>query len=320
MFNNKGKPVRQYEPFFTATPGFEFARADGVSPVLFYDPAGRVVATLQPGRQLRQDHLRPWHQDAWDAADTVLLDPRDDPDVRGYVGPLPCRAEPGSPAAGRPGTPAGSAAGSAGPRSGRPSRRPPHAGTPTRSWLDTLGRTFLTVAHNRVPEDGRLVDQFCRTHSLLDIQGNEHEVRDALGRAVMRYGFAMLGGQVSHAGMDTGGGNGAARRHWASRSTPGTPAGSRCGPSTTRCADRCAPTWRGRGSPARRCRAAPSTASSLPDPEARNLRTRVARQFDGAGIAVSPAYDFKGNLLALDPATRRRVRRRRPRLGLGRAA
>ena len=51
-----------------------------------------------------------------------------------------------------------------------------------------------------------LVDQFCRTHSVLDIQGHEREVRDALGRTVMRYGFAMCGGQVSRAGMDTGGG------------------------------------------------------------------------------------------------------------------
>ena len=42
-------------------------------------------------------------------------------------------------------------------------------------------------------DDGRLADQYCRTRSLLDIQGNEHEVRDALGRAVMRYGYTMLG-------------------------------------------------------------------------------------------------------------------------------
>ena len=79
-----------------------------------------------------------------------------------------------------------------------------HAGTPTRVWFDTLGRTFLAVAHNRVlGGDARLTDQYCRTHSALDIQGNEHEVRDALGRAVMRYGYAMLGGQVTHAGMDS---------------------------------------------------------------------------------------------------------------------
>ena len=41
---------------------------------------------------------------------------------------------------------------------------------------------------------------------MLDLQGNEHEVRDALGRAVMRYSYAMIGGQVARAGMDTGGG------------------------------------------------------------------------------------------------------------------
>ena len=50
------------------------------------------------------------------------------------------------------------------------------------------------------------MDQFCRTRSLLDIQGNEREVRDALGRAVMRYGYSMLSAQVTRAGMDTGGG------------------------------------------------------------------------------------------------------------------
>ena len=41
IFNNKGKPVRQYEPFFTATHKFEFAIQRGVSPTLFYDPARR---------------------------------------------------------------------------------------------------------------------------------------------------------------------------------------------------------------------------------------------------------------------------------------
>jgi hypothetical protein len=36
VYNNKGKPVRKYEPFFTDTHGFEFDRRIGVSPVLFY--------------------------------------------------------------------------------------------------------------------------------------------------------------------------------------------------------------------------------------------------------------------------------------------
>lgn len=46
IFNNKGKPVRQYEPFFSALHDFEFASIKGVSPILFYDPIERVVATL----------------------------------------------------------------------------------------------------------------------------------------------------------------------------------------------------------------------------------------------------------------------------------
>jgi hypothetical protein len=45
VFNNKGKPVRQYEPFFTDRHRFEFDVRIGVSPVVFYDPIGRVVGT-----------------------------------------------------------------------------------------------------------------------------------------------------------------------------------------------------------------------------------------------------------------------------------
>ena len=165
------------------------------------------MATLHPDDSYDKTVFDPWHQDTWDGNDTVLLDPRDDPDVAGYAGRyLAVLGE-------RPGGWATWYAqrigGALGPAEQRAAEQTaPHAGTPARAWLDTLGRTFLTVAHNRVPaEDGRLADQFCRTRSLLDIQGNEHEVRDALGRAVMRYGYTMTSArQVTHAGMDTGGG------------------------------------------------------------------------------------------------------------------
>ena len=295
VFNNKGRPVRQYEPFFTATPQFEFARAEGVSSVLFYDPPGRVVVTLNPDASYAKTTFDPWHSDAWDAADTVLLDPRDDADVRGYVGRYLALL------AGQPGGWATWYARRIGGGLGRAAQRAAEqtaafAGTPTRSWLDTLGRTFLTVAHNRVPEDGRLADQFCRTRSALDIQGNSHEVRDALGRAVMRYGFAMLGGQVSRAGMDTGGGQAlpditgktvyartsrgfVLRTEYDALRRPVR--GYVAGPGIT------GEALQGRT----------EYGESAPDPEARNLRTRVAQQFDGAGITVTPAYDFKGNLL-----------------------
>src|SRR5207245_4161275 len=48
LYNNKGKPVRKYEPFFSGTHNFDFNRISGVSSVLFYDAAERVVGTLHP--------------------------------------------------------------------------------------------------------------------------------------------------------------------------------------------------------------------------------------------------------------------------------
>ena len=296
VFNNKGKPVRTYEPFFTATPEFEFARAVGVSAVLFYDPVGRVVATLHPDASYDKVTFDPWQQDTWDTGDTVLLDPREDPDVAGYMGRY---------LGGLSEQPGGWATwydrrigGALGPADQRAAEQAAlYAGTPTRSWLDTLGRTFLTVAHNRVPDPGGPADQYCRTHSLLDIQGNEHEVRDALGRAVMRYGYAMLGGQLTHAGMDTGGGEllpdvtGKPVRSWDSRGFAfRTDYDALRRPVRTYVA--------GPGLTGQALQARNEYGESLPDAEARNLRTRVARQYDGAGITTNEAYDFKGNLLA----------------------
>jgi len=91
IFNNKGKPVRQYEPFFDDTHAFKFAAIHGVSPVLFYDPAERVIATLHPNHTYEKEVFDPWQQTTWDVNDTCAPrnqqtgDPRTDPDIGGYV-------------------------------------------------------------------------------------------------------------------------------------------------------------------------------------------------------------------------------------------
>ncbi len=59
IFNNKGSPVRKYEPFFSVTHRFEFALTAGVAATLIYDPVGRVVATLNPQPHVPEDGLRP---------------------------------------------------------------------------------------------------------------------------------------------------------------------------------------------------------------------------------------------------------------------
>ena len=90
VFNNKGKPVRQYEPFFTDTHRFEFDVRIGVSPVLFYDPVERVVATLHPNHTWEKVVFDPWRQETWDVNDTVLVaDPKTDPDVGDFFRRLP---------------------------------------------------------------------------------------------------------------------------------------------------------------------------------------------------------------------------------------
>src|SRR6266498_2102798 len=93
VFNNKAKPSRQYEPYFTDTHRFEFDVRIGVSRVLFYDPLSRVVATLQPDHTWAKTIFDAWRQDTWDANDTVLIaDPSADADVGDFFARLPAAA------------------------------------------------------------------------------------------------------------------------------------------------------------------------------------------------------------------------------------
>jgi hypothetical protein len=92
IVNNKGKAVRQFEPFFTDTHAFEADVRIGVGPVLFYDPFGRLVASVHPDHSWRKVVFTPWRQDAWDGNDTAgMVDPRSDPDAGGYFARLPER-------------------------------------------------------------------------------------------------------------------------------------------------------------------------------------------------------------------------------------
>src|SRR5258708_34084163 len=55
VFDNKGNPVKKYEPYFSATPAYEDEPAiamQGVTPVLRYDPHGRLVQTGLPAGTL----------------------------------------------------------------------------------------------------------------------------------------------------------------------------------------------------------------------------------------------------------------------------
>jgi hypothetical protein len=194
IFNNKGKPVRQYEPFFDDSHDFRFGKEVGVSPILFYDPVERVVATLHPNNTYEKVVFDPWHQKTWDVNDTVAFDPRTDTDISGYVGEYfeQIAPEPDTWETWLQQRPEQKAA----------VRTLPHADTPTVAYLDSLGRTFLTVANNGKDANGNNV--FYNTSIVLDIEGNQREVIDAKDRIVMQYDYDMLGNRIHQASMEAG--------------------------------------------------------------------------------------------------------------------
>ncbi|MBK9708043.1 MAG: hypothetical protein IPO77_13835 [Acidobacteria bacterium] len=84
-----------------------------------------------------------------------------------------------------------------------------HAGTPSIVHFDSLGRSFLAVAHNKfkrsdaAPADPP-TEEFHITRMLYDIEGNLREVIDARDHSVMRYAYDILGNRIHQTGKDAG--------------------------------------------------------------------------------------------------------------------
>ena len=308
IFNNKGNPVRQYEPFFSADHAFEFGVTVGVSPTLFYDPVGRIIATLHPNHTWEKVIFDPWRQSSYDVNDTVLMNPAADPDVGDYFRRLPdgdylpiwhaLRTDPAHaaeaiarwPNAQRRQDEASAAIKAA-----------VHADTPGIVHFDSLGRPFLSVADNG--PDGQF-----RTRTEQDIEGNPLRIIDDRGNVVMVYrvevngnppapGYDVAGRNLYVNSMDAG-----------ERRALGDISGK-----PIRSWDSRGHSFRTEYDELRRPARSFVTGADADDPdreilfqrtvygegqgEAFNHRGRVFQVFDGAGVVTSEAYDFKGNLL-----------------------
>jgi RHS repeat-associated protein len=290
VFNNKGKPVRQYEPFFTASHRFELARKVGVSPILCYDPAGRVIVTLHPNHTWEKVIFDPWRQETWDVNDTVLLDSREDLDAGGFVIRLPEddylptwyeeRAD-----------------GALGRREQDAARKTSvHASTPTVAFFDSLGRPFLTIANNRFLRDGEPVEERLATRVRLDIEGNQREIVDAKGRRAMRYDYDVLSHRIRQASMEAG-------ESWILSDIAGKPVYTRDSRehtlrTTYDALRRPVEIFLREGTGNQKQIGRTIYGEELTDPERNNLRGKAHQVFDTAGVATSERYDFKGNLLA----------------------
>lgn len=288
VFDNKGNAVKKYEPYFSATDGYESEAsivATGVTPVLRYDALGRLIETRLPDGTRTRVSFTAWEEAHWDAIDTVegsrWADERDsldsgDPDSRALTLSMAYRD------------------------------------TPVRVYLDTLARPVVSVADNT--EHGGTATLYA-TRVTLDVQGRQSEVIDALGRRVQRQGFDLLGRPLWTRMMDSSGG-------------PGTEDGDATIPDAEDTAvARMLPDvaghalrkWTERGYEFRdtydlarrlvevRVITPEETeevteylryGESFSGAVAANLRGRLWRAYDGAGLLEHGQHDFHGNLLA----------------------
>jgi RHS repeat-associated protein len=300
VYNNKGKPVRQYEPFFSATPQFSIEKW-GVSTTLFYDSAERVVATLHPNNTFEKVVFDPWMQKVFDVNDTVIFDPKSDPDVGDFFGKLPDADY-------LPTWYQQRVAGALGPYElAAAQKAAAHANTPAIAHFDGLGRTFLTIVDNGKDASG--AEQLYSTRTVLDIEGNQSEVIDAIGRVVMRYDYGMLKVKIHQASMEAG-------ERWTLNDATGKPIlgwNSRNYVFRTEydVLHRPLKSYVRGGDPSE---ANPSVFAqeilvgqtiygdnadaglTAQQQVQANLRGKVFRHCDSAGIVVSDLYDFKGNM------------------------
>ncbi len=309
VFNNKGSPVRQYEPFFTDRHLFEFDVRIGVSPTLFYDPPGRAVATLNPDHTWEKVVFGPWQETRWDANDTVMSDPATDADVGSFFQRLPDQDYLPTWHALRTDPEHADAAAQRWPDARRrqdeaeaAAKTEAHADTPAVVHLDSLGRPFLSIADNG--EEGRHF-----TRNMLDIEGAPLRLIDHRENVVMAY-TVEAGGESPVPGYDVAG------RQLYENSMDG---GERwllpdIGGKTIRSWDSRGHTFRNDYDPLQRplrtfvLGADPEEpdrelltermvyGEQHPEAQELNLRGALYLLLDQAGTVTSDRYDFKGNL------------------------
>ncbi|MDJ0581480.1 SpvB/TcaC N-terminal domain-containing protein [Crocosphaera sp.] len=166
ILNNKGNPVKQYEPYFSQNElgepdhRFEEPQEIGVTPILYYDAVGRQVQTEMPNGTYSRVAFSPWFMATYDGNDTVL-----EANNAWYERYL----------------------------SGEPEQRRAarlaeiHANTPAVTHLDSLGREVVAIAHNKWRREDVDFEEKYVTFTKLDIEGKPLWIRDARGNRVMEY-------------------------------------------------------------------------------------------------------------------------------------
>ena len=283
IFNNKGMPVRQFEPFFSPTHAFEFNLRRGVGPYLFYDPLGRSVATLKPDHSWEKVIFGPWQQTTYDANDNVLVaDPRNDRDVARFFKLLPYSVWAPTWYAARISSPDAA-------QNDAAQKAASHANTPSVVHFDPLARPVLAIGD--LGGDKKLM-----TRTGYDIQGNVLTVTDPRAIVAFTNRFDMAKRQITVQSVDAG----------QSRLLPDALDAPMLswdanGHRVVALYDplhRLTERWLLRqGESSHRLTQKTIYGESAGNAaQAGNLRGQVWKVFDGAGLVVNEQFDFKTNL------------------------
>ena len=281
-YDNKGRVVEQYEPFFST--GWDYAPAQaqqlGQKSTFYYDPRGQVIRTVNPnGSEQRVVHgvpadlsnptvfaPSPWEAYSYDSNDNAGRTPTADPNASSYEH---------------------------------------HWNTPSSIVTDALGRNVLTVGRNRAKrnpgEPVKPIEEI-RSRSTYDIQGNLLTITDALGRLAFRYAYDLIKRPLRTESIDAG-------LKLVVVDALGNPVEQRDskGAIVLRTYDllnRPVRLWAQDGvsqpfTLREKLIYGDSPESGLSETQARalNLSGKLYRHYDEAGLTTFSAYDFKGNVL-----------------------
>ena len=178
VLNNKGNPVKQYEPYFSISPKFENAPElveTGVTPILYYDALDRLIKTSFPDGTFSRVVFDSWHLQSFDQNDTVLDSTWYQDRITGQMGPEKQEAA---------------------------QKTESHYHTPSTIILDSLARPILSFEHNGV--DANTKEKLYATLIELDIEGNAKTITDARGNNLMQYKYDMLGHRLYENSSDKG--------------------------------------------------------------------------------------------------------------------
>lgn len=170
IINNKGNPVKQYEPYFSTTYEYESEDAlveTGVTPILYYDSVGRNIRTEYPNGTFAKVEFDAWSSKSFDVNDTVK-------DSQWYAdrgSPDPAGAEPADPEQ----------------RAAWLAAK--HYDTPATAHTDSLGRTIYAITDYG---NGKTTSVYSES----DLTWRYARVYDQLGRCVSEAYTNLLGSAI----------------------------------------------------------------------------------------------------------------------------